>query len=103
MNWFARQEDTAKERPRHDALVGAESAQVAQIKRAVFRSLTWLRAATLKVFDTIARLETQAIDACNGAHSDWAKLLIRFHEDEALVDASSRAAAGGCRVATLRN
>ena len=37
--------------------------QVAEIKRAVFRALTRLRAATIKEFDTIARLETQAIDA----------------------------------------
>ena len=37
--------------------------EVAGIKRAVFRALTRLRAATIKEFDTIARLETQAIDA----------------------------------------
>ena len=41
-----------------------ENAEVAEIKRAVFRALTRLRAATIKEFDTIARLETQAIDAC---------------------------------------
>merc|ERR1739845_204286 len=45
-----------------------ENAEVAEIKRAVFRALTRLRAATIKEFDTIARLETQAIDAYNDAH-----------------------------------
>merc|ERR1719446_1355443 len=67
-------EDTAKELQDHaaktqDTLVDAvENAEVAEIKRAVFRSLTRLRAATIKEFDTIARLETQAIDAYNDAH-----------------------------------
>ena len=62
-------EDTAKELQDHaaktqDTLVDAvENAEVAEIKRAVFRALTRLRAATIKEFDTIARLETQAIDA----------------------------------------
>merc|ERR1719356_873478 len=61
-------EDTAKELQDHAAetqntLVDAvENAEVAEIKRAVFRSLTRLRAAAVKEFDTIARLETQAID-----------------------------------------
>ena len=65
-------EDTAKELQDHaaktqDTLVDAvENAEVAEIKRAVFRALTRLRAATIKEFDTIARLETQAIDAYNG-------------------------------------
>ena len=45
----------------------SSSLQVAEIKRAVFRALTRLRAATIKEFDTIARLETQAIDAYNDA------------------------------------
>merc|ERR1712176_1666372 len=59
-------EDTAKELQDHaaktqDTLVDAvENAEVAEIKRAVFRALTRLRAATIKEFDTIARLETQA-------------------------------------------
>eukprot|EP00416_Gambierdiscus_australes_P030749 CAMPEP_0171091640 /NCGR_PEP_ID=MMETSP0766_2-20121228/34569_1 /TAXON_ID=439317 /ORGANISM="Gambierdiscus australes, Strain CAWD 149" /LENGTH=136 /DNA_ID=CAMNT_0011549777 /DNA_START=75 /DNA_END=482 /DNA_ORIENTATION=- len=67
-------EDTAKELQDHaaktqDTLVDAvENAEVAEIKRAVFRALTRLRAATIKEFDTIARLETQAIDAYNDAH-----------------------------------
>merc|ERR1719253_1448027 len=58
-------EDTAKELQDHaaktqDTLVDAvENAEVAEIKRAVFRALTRLRAATIKEFDTIARLETQ--------------------------------------------
>merc|ERR1719221_2448933 len=67
-------EDTAKELQDHaaktqDTLVDAvENAEVAEIKRAVFRALTRLRAATIKEFDTIARLETQAIDAYNDNH-----------------------------------
>eukprot|EP00443_Scrippsiella_acuminata_P093817 CAMPEP_0115490702 /NCGR_PEP_ID=MMETSP0271-20121206/62707_1 /TAXON_ID=71861 /ORGANISM="Scrippsiella trochoidea, Strain CCMP3099" /LENGTH=147 /DNA_ID=CAMNT_0002918991 /DNA_START=52 /DNA_END=491 /DNA_ORIENTATION=+ len=67
-------EDTATELQDHaartqDTLVDAvENAEVAEIKRAVFRALTRLRAAQIKEFDTIARLETQAIDAYNDAH-----------------------------------
>uniref|UniRef100_A0A0G4GM35 RxLR effector protein n=1 Tax=Chromera velia CCMP2878 TaxID=1169474 RepID=A0A0G4GM35_9ALVE len=67
-------EDTAKELQRHadstqDTLVDAiENAEVAEIKRAVFRALTRLRAATIKEFDSIARLQTQMIDAYNDAH-----------------------------------
>merc|ERR1719456_1208077 len=54
-------EDTAHELTSHaeqtqDTLVDAvENAEVAEIKRAVFRALTRLRAATIKEFDTIAR------------------------------------------------
>lgn len=67
-------EDTAKELQDHaaktqDTLVDAvENAEVAEIKRAVFRSLTRLRAAEIKEFDTIARLETQSIDEYNDNH-----------------------------------
>merc|ERR1719297_221936 len=67
-------EDTAHELQDHaartqDTLVDAvENAEVAEIKRAVFRALTRLRAAEIKEFDTIARLETQAIDEYNDAH-----------------------------------
>mmetsp|Transcript_1879 Transcript_1879/g.4780 ORF Transcript_1879/g.4780 Transcript_1879/m.4780 type:complete len:148 (-) Transcript_1879:41-484(-) len=67
-------EDTAMELQSHaartqDTLVDAvENAEVAEIKRAVFRSLTRLRAAEIKEFDTIARLETQAIDGYNDNH-----------------------------------
>lgn len=67
-------EDVAKELQTRaagtqDTLVDAiEDAEVAEIKRAVFRSLTRLRAAEIKEFDTIARLETQAIDEYNDAH-----------------------------------
>eukprot|EP00403_Amphidinium_massartii_P041085 CAMPEP_0178448530 /NCGR_PEP_ID=MMETSP0689_2-20121128/42039_1 /TAXON_ID=160604 /ORGANISM="Amphidinium massartii, Strain CS-259" /LENGTH=185 /DNA_ID=CAMNT_0020073733 /DNA_START=120 /DNA_END=677 /DNA_ORIENTATION=+ len=67
-------EDTARELQDHaartqDTLVDAvENAEVAEIKRAVFRSLTRLRAAQIKEFDTIARLETQAIDEYNDNH-----------------------------------
>merc|ERR1719270_2041594 len=55
-------EDTARELQSHaartqDTLVDAvENAEVAEIKRAVFRALTRLRAAQIKEFDTIARL-----------------------------------------------
>jgi len=86
-------EDTAKELQDHaaktqDTLVDAvENAEVAEIKRAVFRSLTRLRAATIKEFDTIARLETQAIDAYNDAHHYRAENpLAHLHEDEAPVE-----------------
>ncbi len=67
-------EDTANEltenaKTTQDTLVDAvENAEVAEIKRVVFRQLTKLRASTIKEFDTIARLETQAIDAYNDAH-----------------------------------
>jgi len=86
-------EDTAKELQDHaaktqDTLVDAvENAEVAEIKRAVFRALTRLRAATIKEFDTIARLETQAIDAYNDAHHYRAENpLTHLHEDEAPVE-----------------
>merc|ERR1719440_904625 len=67
-------EDTARELQEHSArsqavLVDAvENAEVAEIKRAVFRALTRLRAAEIKEFDTIARLETRAIDEYNDNH-----------------------------------
>mmetsp|Transcript_77108 Transcript_77108/g.121770 ORF Transcript_77108/g.121770 Transcript_77108/m.121770 type:complete len:172 (-) Transcript_77108:115-630(-) len=67
-------EDTARELQGHaartqDTLVDAiENAEVAEIKRSVFRALTRLRAAEIKEFDTIARLETQAIDEYNDQH-----------------------------------
>merc|ERR1740123_186659 len=86
-------EDTAKELQDHaaktqDTLVDAVgNAEVAEIKRAVFRALTRLRAATIKEFDTIARLETQAIDAYNDAHHYRAENpLAHLHEDEAPVE-----------------
>jgi len=67
-------EDTARELQSHaartqDTLVDAiENAEVAEIKRSIFRALTRLRAAEIKEFDTIARLETQAIDEYNDNH-----------------------------------
>eukprot|EP00747_Dinoflagellata_sp_TGD_P182878 gnl/TRDRNA2_/TRDRNA2_37344_c0_seq2.p1 gnl/TRDRNA2_/TRDRNA2_37344_c0~~gnl/TRDRNA2_/TRDRNA2_37344_c0_seq2.p1 ORF type:complete len:242 (-),score=42.98 gnl/TRDRNA2_/TRDRNA2_37344_c0_seq2:41-676(-) len=67
-------ESTAHELQQHaartqDTLVDAlENAEVAEIKRSIFRSLTRLRAAEIKEFDTIARLETQAIDEYNDHH-----------------------------------
>jgi len=86
-------EDTAMELQDHagktqDTLVDAlENAEVAEIKRAVFRALTRLRAATIKEFDTIARLETQAIDAYNDAHHyRYENPLQHLHEDEAPVE-----------------
>merc|ERR1719329_1831800 len=81
-------EHTAKELQDHaaktqDTLVAA----VEEIKRAVFRALTRRRAATIKEFDTIARLETQAIDAYNDAHHYRAENpLTHLHEDEAPVE-----------------
>merc|ERR1719236_174755 len=67
-------EDTSRELQSHatrtqDTLIDAiENAEVAEIKRSVFRALTRLRAAEIKEFDTIARLETQAIDEYNDQH-----------------------------------
>jgi len=68
-----------------DNLVDAmEAAEVAEIKRSIFRALTRLRSATIKEFDTIARLETQAIDAYNDAHNYRDENPLRhLHEDEA--------------------
>lgn len=87
-------EDTARELQDHaaktqDTLVDAvENAQVAEIKRAVFRSLTKLRAATIKEFDTIARLETQAIDSYNDAHHYRGENPLTYlHNDQAPVTA----------------
>eukprot|EP00931_Biecheleriopsis_adriatica_P007705 TRINITY_DN10896_c0_g1_i1.p1 TRINITY_DN10896_c0_g1~~TRINITY_DN10896_c0_g1_i1.p1 ORF type:complete len:166 (-),score=41.24 TRINITY_DN10896_c0_g1_i1:23-469(-) len=86
-------EDTASElqdqaSKTQDTLVDAvENAEVAEIKRAVFRSLTRLRAATIKEFDTIARLETQSIDAYNDAHQYRSENpLAHLHEEEAPVE-----------------
>ena len=45
-----------------------ENAEVTEIKRTVFRALTRFRAATIREFEMIAGLETQAIDAYNDAH-----------------------------------
>ena len=85
-------EDTAKELQQHaartqDTLVDAvENAEVAEIKRAVFRALTRLRAAEIKEFDTIARLETQAIDEYNDAHHYRAENPLSYiHSDEPKV------------------
>lgn len=83
-------DDTAKELQDHaattqDTLVDAvENAEVAEIKRAVFRALTRLRTVTIKEF---ARLETQAIDAYNDTHHYRAENpLTHLHEDEAPVE-----------------
>merc|ERR1719375_279906 len=85
-------EDTATELTRHaertqDTLVDAvENAEVAEVKRAVFRALTRLRAASIKEFDTIARLETQAIDGYNDAHHYRAENPLTYlHSAEAAV------------------
>ena len=71
----------------HNMLVYAvENAEVGEIKRAAFRALTWLRAATIKESDTMARLETQAIDAYNDAHHFRAENPVtHLHEDKASV------------------
>jgi len=67
-------EDTGEMLEQHsassqDVLVDAvENAQVAEIKRAVFRALTKLRAAQIKEFDTVARIESQALDEFNDNH-----------------------------------
>eukprot|EP00401_Gymnodinium_catenatum_P045244 CAMPEP_0117522580 /NCGR_PEP_ID=MMETSP0784-20121206/34280_1 /TAXON_ID=39447 /ORGANISM="" /LENGTH=206 /DNA_ID=CAMNT_0005318655 /DNA_START=73 /DNA_END=693 /DNA_ORIENTATION=+ len=70
-----------------DTLVDAvENAEVAEIKRAVFRALTRLRAAEIKEFDTIARLETQAIDEYNDVHHYRAENPIDYiHSNEITV------------------
>merc|ERR1719337_18441 len=82
-------EDTAHELQVHaartqDTLVDAvENAEVAEIKRAVFRALTRLRAAEIKEFDTIARLETQAIDEYNDNHHYRSENPLEYlHADE---------------------
>ena len=64
-------EDTAAELQSHaaltqDTLVDAvENAEVTEIKCAVLRTLTRLRATEMKEFDTIALLETQTTDENN--------------------------------------
>merc|ERR1719263_1314611 len=85
-------EDTSRELQSHaartqDTLVDAiENAEVAEIKRSVFRSLTRLRAAEIKEFDTIARLETQAIDEYIDAHHYRAENPLNYiHSDEPKV------------------
>merc|ERR1719293_298329 len=87
-------EDTARELQGHaartqDTLVDAiENAEVAEIKRSVFRALTRLRAAEIKEFDTIARLETQAIDEYNDQHHYRKENPLDFlHESEPAVAA----------------
>ena len=87
-------EDTATELQRHaartqDTLVDAvENAEVAEIKRSVFRALTRLRAAEIKEFDTIARLETQAIDEYNDNHHYRGENPLEYmHKEEPPVSA----------------
>ena len=64
-----------------------ENAEVGEIKRAAFQALIWLRVAAIKESDTMARLETQAIDAYNDAHHFRAENPVtHLHEDEALVE-----------------
>jgi len=68
-------EDSARQLQDHasrtqDTLVDAfENAQLAEVKSTVFRALSRLRTAHIKEYDTIARLETQAIDAYNDKHT----------------------------------
>mmetsp|Transcript_107102 Transcript_107102/g.218480 ORF Transcript_107102/g.218480 Transcript_107102/m.218480 type:complete len:108 (+) Transcript_107102:2-325(+) len=67
-------EDTAKELQDHaaktqDTLVDAvENAEVAEIKRAVFRALTRLRGAAITSFDGVARSQTGNIDQYSKEH-----------------------------------
>lgn len=86
-------EDTASELQGHaaktqDTLVDAiENAEVAEIKRSVFRALTRLRAAQIKEFDTIARLQTQAIDEYNDDHHYRGENPLKYlHSDEGEVE-----------------
>ena len=64
-------EDTAAELQSHAALIqdtlvdAVEGAEVTEIKRAVLRTSTRLRATEMKEFGTIARLETQITDENN--------------------------------------
>jgi len=63
-----------------------EHAEVAEIRSEVFCVLIPLPAATIKECDTIARLETQAIDADKDSHDYCAvNPLTHLHEDEAPV------------------
>ena len=62
---------------------------MAVFKRAVFRALTRLRAATIKEFHTIAPLETQPIDAYNDAHHHRG---ITSVLEDTLVDANAEVA-----------
>lgn len=70
-----------------DTLVDAvENAQVAEIKRAVFRALTRLRASQIKEFDTIARIESQAMDEFNDNHHFRKENPLTYiHENEPAV------------------
>jgi len=52
-----------------DILVDAmENAEVAEVKRTVYRTLTRLRSAQVKEYDTIARREIEAVDKYNDIH-----------------------------------
>ena len=82
-------EDTAKELQQHaaktqDTLVDAvENAEVAEIKRAVFRALTRLRAATIKEFDTILGWSRAYFFTCLMFHN-WS--LMCFNECSTILD-----------------
>ena len=74
-----------------------ENAEVDEIKRAVFRALTHLCAATIKEFETIASLETQAIDAYNDVHQYLGEnSLAHLREDEAPVETDKLKSFHGC-------
>ena len=74
-----------------------ENAEIAEIKRAVFRSLTRLRAATIKEFETITKLETQAIDAYNDVQQYRGEgSLVHLREDEAPVETDTLKSFHGC-------
>lgn len=76
----------ASERTQETLVDATESAQVAEIKRAVFRALTRLRAAQIKEFDTVARIETYALDDYNDDHHFRKENpLVHLHENEPAV------------------
>ena len=65
--WESRQQVIVDEARRGQDRGETLRTQVTEIKRAVSCALTRLRAATIMEFETIARLETQAIDVYNDA------------------------------------
>eukprot|EP00421_Protoceratium_reticulatum_P029859 CAMPEP_0168463368 /NCGR_PEP_ID=MMETSP0228-20121227/55018_1 /TAXON_ID=133427 /ORGANISM="Protoceratium reticulatum, Strain CCCM 535 (=CCMP 1889)" /LENGTH=664 /DNA_ID=CAMNT_0008478819 /DNA_START=104 /DNA_END=2100 /DNA_ORIENTATION=+ len=63
-----------------------EDAQVSQIKVSIFRALTRLRAAQIKEFDTIARIESTSIDDFNDDHHFRVENPLRYiHDNEPAV------------------
>mmetsp|Transcript_75964 Transcript_75964/g.235208 ORF Transcript_75964/g.235208 Transcript_75964/m.235208 type:complete len:296 (-) Transcript_75964:161-1048(-) len=71
-----------------DTLVDAlENAQVAEIKRSVFRSLGRMRFAQIKEYDTIAKLQTDNVDQYNDVHAYRSENpLTHLSEEEGPID-----------------